>query len=159
MMRFQPLTPLYLLAAKGIHPKLSIQHANKKFFPTKNGSCAVFHGFDSQDDAGLAPRSGFKHLDSHPRSLIMAGLELNKVFCLSLPACSELSHRDGSALKVLETFRVTKCIFVFLFTPLVSTGRLQLDRENNYTSNPLDSSFPSSTKFLFPSLFLKVQLC
>lgn len=47
---------------------------------------------------------------------------------------------------------VAKCIFVFPFTPSVSTERLQLDRVNSYTSNPLHSSFPlSSALFLLIS--------
>lgn len=99
---------------------------------------------ESQGDAGAGSKVSIHNLGSHPHSPIVAGLELNEVSCLSLPAWetkAELPHRDVSTLKVSKTSN-KMYICGFFFTPLASTGRLQLDRESNYTSIPLDSSFP-----------------
>lgn len=75
---------------------------------------------------------GWLQVRIHPHSLTGAGLQLNEAFCLSLPAWetrAPLNCLTGMCLLWKFLKPVTKWIFVFLFTPFVSTGRLQLDRE------------------------------
>lgn len=125
----------------------------KSFFPTKNGLCAVFHGF-AQDD----PRSGCTQDPGFPSTPPERGSSSWTSFSASLylpghKRCSELSHRDVSTLKVSK-IRSKMCICIYFycfgFHMEATVGqREQLHFKLISIINQIPISF----------LFLKVQLC
>lgn len=167
VMRFQPLTLLYLLEAMEIQSKLSIQHENKKLFPPKNGLCAVFHGFaqwpwlpgSPRVMQVLAPRSASTIWVPIHTPRLWQGLSWTRFpASVYLSGRQKLSYLTGMCLPWKFLKPVTKCIFVFFFYSFGFHRETTVGQREQLHFNPIGLIISVINQVPISSSFLKVQL-